>query len=395
MTTSFSIVPVLYLLGLAHGLFLAVALLTKQTGPRLANTYLGLYTLVFVCALFDYFLDATGLITQYIYTRTLLWPKEFLYGVLIYFYTRELTQPGKYNLRGAQWWHFTPAILHVLVTWPLLLMPAAMQLRVLTDAPTSLWLEQIWALSLGNVELLLTVLHISIYLVLSMRLVKTYQRRILSQFSNVEHITLAWLRNVLIGTLVVYVCWLLDEFVDFGPVVESWTSAILGISMVALIYSLSFLGLRQPKVFSAELPTAENTDSSEENTSDNAADVKYCHSPLSEDMSASLYQELTAKMHSDQLYKDNDLSLPKLAAKIGVSVNYLSQVINQQAKQNFFDFINRYRIEEVQQQMRITPDRTVLEIALDAGFNSKSAFYTAFRKHTGVTPSQYKKSQRA
>ncbi len=392
MTTSFSIVPVLYLLGLAHGLFLAVALLTKKSGPRLANTYLGLYTLVFVCALFDYFLDATGLVQQYVYMRTLLWPKEFLYGVLIYFYTREMTHPGEYQLKGRQWWHFVPPILHVLVTWPLLLMPAAMQVRVLTDAPASSWLEQVWALSLGDVELLLSVIHVSIYLVLSMRLVMAYQREILSQFSNIERVTLVWLQNLLIGTMVVYVCWLVDALVDFDPVVERWTAAVLGVSMVGLIYSMSFLGLRQPQVFSAGALSTVQDDALLDRSADNSDTEKYSHSPLSKDMSASLYEELTARMVRDQLYKDNDLSLPKLAAEIGVSVNYLSQVINQQARQNFFDFINRYRIDEVQQQIRITPDATVLAIALNAGFNSKSAFYTAFRKHSGMTPSQYKKS---
>ncbi len=131
MTIEFSVIPVLYLLGAAHGVFLAVALLTSKGGPRRANCYLGCYTLVFVCALFDYFLDDTGLVYQYVFARTLLWPKEFLYGVLIYFYTRELTQPAQFLITRRQWLHFVPAILHVLVTWPLLTMDSPFQLRIL------------------------------------------------------------------------------------------------------------------------------------------------------------------------------------------------------------------------------------------------------------------------
>lgn len=392
MTANFSIVPVLYLLGIAHGLFLVVALLTKQSGPRLANLYLGLYTLVFVCALLDYFLDITGLIHQYFAIRTILWPKEFLYGVFIYFYTRELTYPGEYHLRGRQWWHFVPALIHILATWPLLFMSSQVQMRVLTDTPNLSTLEQVWSLVLGNVELVLTVIHITVYLLLAMRLIQQYQRGILTQFSNIEPVTLAWLRNLLIGTLVVYVCWLVDEFVDFGDSVEGWADAILGISMVVLIYSMSFLGLRQPQVFSNLTLLSDAKPLLEEGVDQPVDNQKYRYSALSPEMSASLYTELTNKMIEKKLYANNELSLPKLAAEMGVSVNYLSQVINQQSGQNFFDFINRYRVEEVQKQMQAMPEVTVLALALNAGFNSKSAFYTAFRKYTGLTPSQYKKS---
>lgn len=392
MAANFSIVPVLYLLGIAHGLFLVVALLSKNSGPRLANLYLGLYTLVFVSALFDYFLDVTGLIDQYVAMRTILWPKEFLYGVLIYFYTRELTHPGEYSLRGQQWWHFSPAFLHILVTWPLLLISSQTQIRVLTNQPNASMQEQIWSLILGDIELVLVVIHITIYLLMSMRLIQQYQRGILAQFSNIEPITLAWLRNLLIGTLAVYACWLVDEFVDFGTAVEGWADAILGISMVVLIYSMSFLGLRQPQVFSNRDLSSASTMTNNESIDESVENEKYRYSALSPEMSANLYTELTNKMVDNKLYANNDLSLPKLAEEIGVSVNYLSQVINQQSGQNFFDFINRYRVEEVQKHIQNKPEITMLDLALDAGFNSKSAFYAAFRKYTGLTPSQYKKS---
>ncbi|MES9930149.1 MAG: helix-turn-helix domain-containing protein, partial [Candidatus Thiodiazotropha sp. 6PDIVS] len=75
------------------------------------------------------------------------------------------------------------------------------------------------------------------------------------------------------------------------------------------------------------------------------------------------------------------------------SPNYLSQVINEQSGYNFFDFINRYRVDEAKRCLTTPSGQSnVLSIALDSGFNSKSAFYTAFKRHTGQTPSQYRKS---
>jgi AraC-like DNA-binding protein len=86
--------------------------------------------------------------------------------------------------------------------------------------------------------------------------------------------------------------------------------------------------------------------------------------------------------------------LPQLAEQLGLSPNYLSQVINERLEQNFFDFINWYRIEEAKHRLAspVGERDNIITLALDAGFNSKSAFYTAFKKHTAMTPSQYKKS---
>ncbi|MEW8398601.1 MAG: helix-turn-helix domain-containing protein, partial [Candidatus Thiodiazotropha sp.] len=80
-------------------------------------------------------------------------------------------------------------------------------------------------------------------------------------------------------------------------------------------------------------------------------------------------------------------------AQLRISSNYLSQVINERAGQHFFDFVNRYRVEEAKLALAGSTGRgNILAIALDAGFNSKSAFYTAFKRHTGQTPTQYRRT---
>ena len=401
MSPSYSIIPVLFLLGAAHGIFLCFALAFHKSGSKRANRYLACYTLVFVSALIDYFIDLTGLGFSLVRLRALFWPKEFLYGIFIYFYTRELTRPGKYSLQGGQWWHFAPAVIHVAVTWPLLLLSSEKIYGILYGVPGNNSLEQGWELLLGEIELFLTILQISIYLVLSIRLVLQHEKRVLQAFSFQEKTNLRWLRNLLIGTLCVYFCWLAEQFLDLG---ERWNLVLdfsLGLSMVLLIYSMSLLGLRQPQIFSSRpqteslkstvtdelLPDIDTLEHLEEEEKQ-----KYCHSALSADMSRALMQEVESVMKTRKLYRDSSLSLPQLATELKMSVNYLSQVINQQAKQNFFDYINRFRIEEVKQLMQEKPDATILNLAMESGFNSKSAFYTAFRKHTGLTPGQFKLS---
>jgi len=98
-------------------------------------------------------------------------------------------------------------------------------------------------------------------------------------------------------------------------------------------------------------------------------------------------------MEQEKLYLDAKLSLPRLSEALKVSSNYLSQVINEQLNHNFFDFVNGYRVEEA--KGRLIGDKgksaNILTVANDAGFNSKSAFYSAFKKHTGMTPGEFRK----
>ena len=95
-------------------------------------------------------------------------------------------------------------------------------------------------------------------------------------------------------------------------------------------------------------------------------------------------------MQQDQLYLDAALSLQKLAKHINTSPNYISQTLNETLGANFFDYINQYRINEAKKQLKETKN-TVLDIAMNVGFNAKSSFYTAFKKETQQTPSQYRK----
>ena len=111
-------------------------------------------------------------------------------------------------------------------------------------------------------------------------------------------------------------------------------------------------------------------------------------------MSEMLLSELESYMVKEKPYLDNTLSLPQLSRQLDISPNYLSQIINDRLNQNFFDFINRYHVDEAKRHLGHPEkaDTNILTIALDAGFNSKSAFYAAFKKHTGMTPGQFKQS---
>ena len=109
--------------------------------------------------------------------------------------------------------------------------------------------------------------------------------------------------------------------------------------------------------------------------------------------SGPILEDLKKHMDHKKPYLEPELNLEQLATQISIRPKVLSQVINESLQQNFFDFVNRYRIEEAKRLLTNPADKkiTVLEVLYEVGFNSKSSFNTIFKKHTGVTPSEFKK----
>ncbi len=121
-------------------------------------------------------------------------------------------------------------------------------------------------------------------------------------------------------------------------------------------------------------------------------ETKYARARLDPDVRARIQRKLETAMTSGALYTDSLLSLRKLCAELKENAHAVSQVINQDLQSNFYELVNRYRIERARQLLRESPDKTVLEIALEVGFNSKSTFNTAFRRHVGMTPTEFRAS---
>jgi AraC-like DNA-binding protein len=120
--------------------------------------------------------------------------------------------------------------------------------------------------------------------------------------------------------------------------------------------------------------------------------TKYQKTPLSQ---AHVSQILT-KLKDDTLLEsvifDNALCLTRFAKHLGEKPQYISQVLNQTMNLSFYDFVSQKRLKHVVSQLKKPHKNTILELAFEAGFNSKSTFNTAFKAHFNCTPSQYKKN---
>lgn len=108
----------------------------------------------------------------------------------------------------------------------------------------------------------------------------------------------------------------------------------------------------------------------------------------------SYFETLESLMKSEKIYRNPDLNLTSTAQLLGISACYLSSMINAISRKSFIDYINGYRLKDIKKNLHSEEyaHYTIVSIGLEAGFNSKSAFYYAFKKQTGLTPSRYREN---
>jgi AraC-like DNA-binding protein len=154
------------------------------------------------------------------------------------------------------------------------------------------------------------------------------------------------------------------------------TAEVVFLIFVSLMF---FRGLRQPAIFSGY--------------NENESRAKYKKTSLVDAVKEDFKNKLLLYMETQKPYLEPSLCLNDLAKKVAIPPHHISQVLNTSLNQNFFDFINSYRIKESRRLLSEQgPDKKmILEILYETGFNSKSVFNTAFKKHTGMTPSQFRK----
>jgi len=209
----------------------------------------------------------------------------------------------------------------------------------------------------------------------------TYRARLKSLFASTDQLELGWIGWL--GTLIlvnwawVVVVFAMDSFTNMTVIEEPWLSLL----DLALVWTLSVWGLRQTPGLAVEIAKTEMVE---------AAASRYEKSSLGEEQITRLAEKVERIMRDDKLYRDPNLSLSRLAKEIGARPNYVSQTLNMRLQANFFDYVNKWRVEDAKGQLEVTSD-TVLSIAFDVGFNSRSSFYSAFKRFAAVTPSAWRK----
>ncbi len=376
----------LLILGAIQGFFLT-ALLARKQGNRRGNSILALLMLVYSLYLLEsafYQIPYTSFLPVIL---TIGIGLVFLFGPLHYIYAQFIINPY-YKFRPVHWLHFLPFTLVKIYFYAGFLKSGA-PMRQFAKTPDIYYNP--FLLEFINI----TKIFIGIaYMIFTLLLLKKYARRIREQFSAIDKISLNWLRNITYLTLVV---WLIALFTNIHPLMKGLNLIysdyiIISVALTLLIYTMGYLGLIKPEIFSyVESIKKQSPREIKEDIILNTSSAKYAKTRLQEDKAEFYLQKLQTLMDEERPYLRPNITLKDLAEKMRIAEYHLSQIINEKLGQNFFNFINSYRVEEVKQRMNdpMYSHISLLGIAFDSGFNSKSSFNSIFKKFTQMTPSEY------
>lgn len=320
-------------------------------------------------------------------------PFAFIMPIAFYLYIQALIKPEKrVKLFNTHWVGF---IFALVCCSPYYLLDSVTKLARLSSAPGSL--SSMGLITWGpSIALLVFIPFGLIYIFLCLRLLKDNQIRIKSFFSNIEDKSLSWVRWVI---LILMLAWLLAsiELILPSQISEnSYWSIIIAVFELSWIWVFAHFAMQQNELL-IPLDELENNHeklndliTNEDTEKEPIPQKKYQRSPLSDNEVNEIKTALSSSI-DQQLHRQAELSLHNLAEHLNIPVIKISQVLNVHMKTGFYDYINKNRIVDACEQLK-SSSLNIIDIAYLVGFNSKSTFNSAFKKHTQMTPSQFKKT---
>ncbi len=444
----------LFVIGAALAILLAIALWRRKSqlgdstsaGGLNPNIFLAVLMLCIAIVLLENFLDSTGYFYYLVPLMSAHIPFGFMMGPSLYFYVRTVTSPKPLRYRHTMLLHLLPAAFILVTEGPLYFdtepnarMLAyygwAYSLQVSLDVLNSgffdyhavIFLESEilnttieafgpvgWVFIFNiqtSVEWYMIVASLMIYSGLCFLKVRQHTSNLRKLTSSVENIDLRWMNAFLMSLMLIAVMFVLKLATNYVLSTSSYDKAIDLVVYVTLSCGIVYLGIKalmQTTVFSPQLATsygvitAEKSAVSPSEIQENDKSVaaaeangKYGNSALPVETSKELAATIRKKFETDRLYLVSDLTLSGLAEQLGLTTHIVSQVLNDTIGQNFYDFVNAYRVEEAKKWLESSDshNRAISQVAQESGFNSSSAFYNAFKKKTGMTPSQWRDRQ--
>jgi AraC-like DNA-binding protein len=378
---SFGWLNLILLIGAAQGFLLTIVILHKY-GKLFANRFLALLIGLFSIVLLNLFLEEVGAYNEIPYLFILLDGIPLLIFPLYYLYARHLIQHSL-RLTKPEWIHFLPFIIYKLYSFADFF-KSKEQLNTLIQSVES-------GTSHGRYMIYNWVIAIQglIYMFWTLTILLKYSKQIRNVFSSTEKIKLNWFRNVTIMTTGLLIIFVAGQSLTTIGIDPSHFFDLTSLLFAVLVYAIGYIGLVKSEIF-MEPDIGRSLDTIFERKDPGK---KYQKSGLSAEKAKSIMDNLLKLMEEKKPYLDSNLTLMQLGTSLKISPHNLSEAINTQRQQTFFDFINHYRVEQVKGDLADPQKQplTFLALAMEAGFNSKSSFNAIFKKHTGMTPSEYQK----
>lgn len=381
----FRVYDILILPAVIQGFILGMILLFRRNANRLPFRFLAMLIIALsllnikfyfsLNLLINYVTNVGGNPTYGIQFLSFPLSGVLFIGPALYFYVRSLTA-SDFRFQRKHLLHFIPGFIFIAINTIAFITAGS------RSAPTHAASAN--ALStVASIENFLAIALSFYYIILSVRLMQRHELWVYQHFSATSSKSLKWLRNLIISLSCIWIVWFFAVSINFFThdfILTYLSSYPFQVLTSIIIFWIGYVGFIEGELFSAEI--------SFENKIDTLNAVTSKPSQVNKETKDALLNA----MSREKLFLVPDLTLAMLSHQLNVSARNISQTLNNDLNTNFHDFVNAYRVEEVKQRL-LDPQYahlTILAVALESGFNSKSSFNRIFMKTTGVSPKAFK-----
>lgn len=390
----FNYASLILLLTIFQGGLYSLFLLTSRSHAHISGRLLGFFSLNFTLHFANILLSEFGPLDEGSRFNPVF---ALCYGPLLLLFVRSLVRRGSTMHGSAK--HFA---------LPLLALAA-----VAADLPHT-----------SKILSILAIVQLTIYLLSARYELNGFRKNLRDQYSDIDEINLDWL-STLLNQMLLILGIAVVHFVAQSMELERVQTALTLLIFLTVLYFINTLvlkGMRHPSIdvwldSVAARRIADDPPGSKvsrlapdrndrannsmtlkgplEAENEGSSDERYRGSGLSYAESREHFARLTELMENDEPFLDENLNIHQLAELMGISSKHLSQVINQNSDQNFYDFINRHRIEKAK-VLLAAPDHeglNVSEVMNEVGYKAKSTFNSLFKRYTGMTPSEFRREK--
>jgi len=345
--------------------FLFALLFSTKKIKFLPDILLGIWLfLIAIQSLFIFFLHnkpSNGLLSHLPIIITLL------YGPMLFLYVSKICS-GSTKIKTHELLHFIPFLVFSIMAVPF--QPSVIFIKILAGTGSILGL---------------------LYCFLTLHLLQKHTLNIRNRFSYTEKVNLSWLYKLVIGLILIW----------FGVVTLVFLHRIFNINLSldwfytaipVFIFYIGYYGIKQQVIFSFDINLPEPNNSPASLEKPIPVREVYKKSGLQPVHMQAIYENMLSVMQSENLFLHSTLSLQELSNKLNIPSHHITQTLSEFGNQNFYDFVNSYRIDEFKKRIDQgeAENFSFLGIAFDCGFNSKSSFNRIFKNTTGLTPSEYR-----
>ncbi|OEK07837.1 hypothetical protein A8C32_15250 [Flavivirga aquatica] len=359
----------LYLYASLIGFFFALVINFTKQANKYAKVFIGAFVGAHSLFILEFVLYMSNIQYELPYTYRISSIIALLYGPLLYFYFKSITQDFKF--KNVYLLHFLPTLILLAFLSPIYLLSPSEKIKMMLEINTDY----------KNYDLVIFISKITSLIIYAYFIGKLFLVKEKNNTSS-NNITL-WKKTIYrihISYVISYLIYGLFAYGALGFISSLVYHIQIGIMSIMVIY-IAYLAYVQPQMLKSETIPFKNKLFLE----------KYKKSGLTEALSKELKENLITLLVEEKIYKENNINLEILSKKLNTTRHNTSQIINEHFNMNFFELINKFRIKEAAHLLKedVCGNLNIIDVAYEVGYNNKVTFNKAFKKEISLTPSEY------